>query len=200
MLMLDDANMAFGDFHYAQEALLRFVDEGMENGDMAAVVRASVGSGTSQLFTFDRQWLYRTLERMVWRPPLAICHVFSPLLSVLTGTIRALADFPGRKSILLISPGVPRKQLVSRAHDRGLGQPFFCHHRDHRRARPPNPGRIRRWPDLVHGFPGTVGVVTGYRQRWLAKNRGNVLLIDYAVLIHNECVDTGHSIFGRPCY
>jgi hypothetical protein len=105
VLMLDDANMAFGDFHYAQEALLRFVDEGMENGDMAAVVRASVGSGTSQLFTFDRQWLYRTLERMVWRPPLAICHVFSPLLSVLTGTIRALADFPGRKSILLISPG-----------------------------------------------------------------------------------------------
>ena len=103
VLMLDDANMAFADFHDAQQALQRFVDESMENGDMAAVVRTRVGSGTSQLFTFDRQWLQRTLERMVWRPPLPTA--LPPLLSVLTSAIRALADFPGRKSILLISPG-----------------------------------------------------------------------------------------------
>jgi VWFA-related protein len=105
VLILDDANMAFGDFHYVQEALLRFADKGLENGDMAAVVRTSVGSGTSQLFTSDRQWLHRTIERMVWRPPLAICSVVPPLPTVLVNAIRALADFPGRKSILLISPG-----------------------------------------------------------------------------------------------
>jgi VWFA-related protein len=107
VLMLDDANMAFADFHDARQALQRFVDEGMENGDMAAVVRTRVGSGTSQLFTFDRQWLHRTLERMVWRPPLPLSRAIPPLPTVLTSAIRALAGFPGRKSILLISPGFP---------------------------------------------------------------------------------------------
>ena len=105
ILMFDDANMAFDDFHYVQKALLRFVDEGMENGDMAAVVRTSVGSGASQLFASDRPWLHRTIERMVWRPPLAMCRAVPPLPTVLNTAIRALADFPGRKSVLLISPG-----------------------------------------------------------------------------------------------
>jgi hypothetical protein len=47
-------------------------------------------------------------------------------------------------------------------------------------------------------FPGAVGVEASYRQRRLAGNGGNILLIDNAILIHDEGVNSGHFIFGRP--
>ncbi len=107
VLMLDDANMAFEDFRHVQKALLRFVDEGMKAGDMAAVVRTRSGSGASQVFTFDRQWLHGMIEHMIWRPPLAGGTLASPLPYALRAAVQAMASFPGRKSVLLISPGFP---------------------------------------------------------------------------------------------
>ena len=106
VLMLDDAAIDFGDFRHTQEALLRFVDEDMQNGDIAAVVRTSGGAGAAQVFNFDRSALRRTIDRMVWRPPFSENQLIPPLRSALTAAIRAMADFPGRKSIILISPGI----------------------------------------------------------------------------------------------
>src|ERR1035438_1440321 len=54
--------------------------------------------------------------------------------------------------------------------------------------------------ELIHWFPGIVGVEAGYRRQWLAGNRRNVFLIDYAVLVHDERVNSRCSIFGGPRY
>jgi VWFA-related protein len=117
VFMLDDANMSFADFHYAQEALRRYIDEEVRPTDMVAVARTSYGSGALQIFTSDARWLHTALERMIWRPPLP--YISAPLISSLMRAVRALAQYPGRKSIVLISPGLPPGQPGQGASDRG---------------------------------------------------------------------------------
>lgn len=101
-LVFDDTVVSFSDFRSTQTALLRFVDEGMRDGDMAAIVRTSAGSGALQMFTFDRAWLHETIRRFTWRPPVPVCCV---LLPTLIEAIHAMVDYPGRKSIILLSCG-----------------------------------------------------------------------------------------------
>lgn len=109
VVILDDANMQFRDFRDAQTALLRVIDEDLTEGDMIAVVRTSIGSGAAEILTFDRQWLHRTVERMVWRPPIAFLteppYGRPTMMPVLMQALRSLRSYPGRKSILLVSPG-----------------------------------------------------------------------------------------------
>jgi VWFA-related protein len=109
VFLIDDEHMDFGDFHYAQQALARYVQDGVQPGDIVAIARTSFGSGAMQVFTSDTAWLRSTLYRMLWRPPLSVLeslHVH-PVLNELQRTIRALTQYPGRKSIILIGPGLP---------------------------------------------------------------------------------------------
>lgn len=117
VFMLDDGvQMNFSNFHYAQEAVARYVEQELQSNDMAAIVRTSAGSGARQIFTSDAKWLHGVVEQMYWRPPLTTM-VALPLLSALRQTIRALAPYPGRKSIVLISPGLPPAPPGSPAAD-----------------------------------------------------------------------------------
>lgn len=106
VFLLDDAKMDFADFRYAVVAMRRSIQSELKANDIAAIFRTSYGSGAMQTFTNDAGWLEKTLDRITWYPPLTTAH-YSPLLTELPAIIRALASYPGRKSILLISPGEP---------------------------------------------------------------------------------------------
>lgn len=105
VFLIDDMNMSFFDFNYARKAVKRYVNEQMQPNDMVAVIRTSYGSGAMQVFTSDARWLSSRLDRMTWRPGGAWFN--PPLLADLAAVIRALASYPGRKSIVLIGPGHP---------------------------------------------------------------------------------------------
>lgn len=110
VFLLDDAYMEFADFHYAQEAIRRYIDEELQPDDVVAIARTSYGSGALQVFTSDARWLHTALSRMFWRPPVAslqILGVTPPVLTALVRNLDALASYPGRKSIVLVSPGLP---------------------------------------------------------------------------------------------
>ena len=106
VLLLDDMRMEFADFVYAQRALTRFIDHGLQPGDLAAVVRTSGGSGVAQQLSADPEFLRAVLRRTVWRPP-PPAYFDDALQPVLTQVVWGLREFPGRKSVILISPSSP---------------------------------------------------------------------------------------------
>jgi hypothetical protein len=53
--------------------------------------------------------------------------------------------------------------------------------------------------ELIHRLPSIVGVEADYRRRRLAGEGLNIFLVDHAVLVHDERVNSGKPIFGWPC-
>jgi hypothetical protein len=53
---------------------------------------------------------------------------------------------------------------------------------------------------LIYGLPSRVRIVACDRDGGSAGQRGDILLIDLAVLIHNKREDSRHSIVGRPSH
>jgi VWFA-related protein len=104
VMLLDDSQMEFADFVFAQRALIRYVEREMQPGDLVGVVRTTGGSSAVQQLSADPEFLKAVLRKMVWRPP-------SPaslgMLEVLKQVVWGLRDLPGRKSVIMISPGIP---------------------------------------------------------------------------------------------
>ncbi len=103
VLLLDDSKMEFADFVFAQRALTRYFERELKPGDLAAVVRASGGSSAMQQLSGDPEYLRTVVRRMVWRPP---APTTQDNLLVLKQVLRGLRTLPGRKSVILISPGI----------------------------------------------------------------------------------------------
>ena len=97
-LVVDDLGLSFESTVYVRQALKKFVDEQMQPGDLAAIVRTSAGTGALQQFTGDRRLLYAAIERIRWDPS-GGGHVsaFTPLdLDPLTRlSARAASSIPG---------------------------------------------------------------------------------------------------------
>ena len=66
--MVDDLGLSFESVVYVRQALKKFVDQQMEPGDLAAIIRTSAGSGALQQFTADKRLLYAAIERLRWYP------------------------------------------------------------------------------------------------------------------------------------
>lgn len=67
-LVVDDLGTSFESTHYVREALKKFVDQQMQPGDLAAIIRTSAGVGALQQFTTDKRMLYAAIERVRWNP------------------------------------------------------------------------------------------------------------------------------------
>ena len=134
-LIADDLGMSFESTVYARNAMKKFVDEQMQPGDLVAVIRSSAGNGALQQFTTDKRLLHAAIERIRWYPlgrgqtgvfepvgkrnalnsgnPDASFNAYYEQVSSV-GTIGAvryvidgLRDLPGRKSVVLLSDGLP---------------------------------------------------------------------------------------------
>ena len=111
----------------ARDAVRRFVDERMEPGDLIAIIQARAGAGALQQFSSDKEQLHAAIDRIRYVPrsrPGSDCEETSGeerdldealrtdifvrgTLGVLNFVVRGLKRLPGRKSIVLMSDGIP---------------------------------------------------------------------------------------------
>ncbi|HKB66676.1 MAG TPA: VWA domain-containing protein [Pyrinomonadaceae bacterium] len=124
VFVIDDLGLSFPSFTAVRSGLKKFVDEQMQPGDLAAVVRTSGGSGALQRLTNDKQQLYAAIEKARWGGGdrnRAGVQLFAPRgpfptprdagnRGSLDGTILSLKNIvsslkvlPGRKSVLFFS-------------------------------------------------------------------------------------------------
>jgi len=117
----------------ARQALRSFVDQQMQPGDVIAIIQARVGAGALQQFSANKQELYNAIDRIRYVPRSRAqteCEEVSKpehptdnemdlgealrtdifvrgTLGVLNFVVRGLKELPGRKSVVLLSDGMP---------------------------------------------------------------------------------------------
>lgn len=96
-LVVDDLGLSFESMVFVRRALKKFVDEQMQPGDLAAIIRTRAGTGALQQFTGDKRQLYAAIERIRWDPSgVGRVGAFAPLdLDPLRKlSVRAQASIP----------------------------------------------------------------------------------------------------------
>ncbi|MBV9923398.1 MAG: VWA domain-containing protein [Acidobacteria bacterium] len=135
--VFNDLEMSWESIYYARRAIQKFVDEQMQPGDFVAILPASGGSGALQQFTNDKRLLNAAVKNLRWQPqfgtsvrPFEAPDWTTPsgfdeadaersyfaqrqarfsigTLNALDTVVGALSDLPGRKSLVLLSDGIP---------------------------------------------------------------------------------------------
>lgn len=135
--VFNDLEMSWESVNYARRAIKKFVDEQMQPGDFVAILPASGGSGALQQFTNDKRLLTAAVKNLRWQPQFGGNRIrpfetpgfgqaefeeteaemsfrtrrserFSiGTLNALDAVVGALSDLPGRKSLVLLSDGIP---------------------------------------------------------------------------------------------
>ena len=67
-LVVDDLSLSFESVHFVRQALKKFVDTQMQDGDLVAIIRTGGGIGALQQFTSDRRQLYAAIDKIRWNP------------------------------------------------------------------------------------------------------------------------------------
>ena len=67
-LVVDDLSLSFESVHYVRNALKKFVNEQMRDGDLVAIIRTGAGIGALQQFTTDKRQLLAAVERVRFNP------------------------------------------------------------------------------------------------------------------------------------
>jgi VWFA-related protein len=65
-IVVDDLGLSFESTASVRRMLARYVDTGIEPGDLVAIIRTAGGAGTLQQFTTDRRLLHAAVERVHW--------------------------------------------------------------------------------------------------------------------------------------
>ena len=63
-LVIDDLGMSAESLNYTRGALRKYVDEQLQPGDVAAIIRTSSSIGSLQRFTNDSRLLHSAIERV----------------------------------------------------------------------------------------------------------------------------------------
>ena len=79
VLVVDDLGMSFASVFSVREALKKFVDEQMQEGDLVAIIRTSAGISVFQQFTSDKRILRAAIERVKWNALSGKIGLFEPL-------------------------------------------------------------------------------------------------------------------------
>ena len=67
-IVVDDLGLNFDSIDVTKNALKKFVNEQMQEGDLVAIVRTSGGLGATQSFTSDKRQLLLAIEKIRWFP------------------------------------------------------------------------------------------------------------------------------------
>jgi VWFA-related protein len=127
--VVDDLSLSFQSMTDAKNALKKFVNEQMQEGDLAAIVRTAGSNGFLQQFTTDKRKLIAAADalRWHWQSSSGGGTAFAANGGTGAETIRRLIDLanglrslPGRRSIVLFSEG---DLLGPGAEDQGAYRP-----------------------------------------------------------------------------
>jgi VWFA-related protein len=122
-LVVDDIGLSFESTVRSREAMKKWIDNGMQPGDLVSIVRTNSAMGAIQQFTDNKQLLYQALKNVKYQPgrigvdssaalSMSEVSVFEKELAngYLTASINAiryvvagLREIPGRKSIILFA-------------------------------------------------------------------------------------------------
>ncbi|HLM60023.1 MAG TPA: VWA domain-containing protein, partial [Pyrinomonadaceae bacterium] len=87
-LVVDDLSLSFESTHYVRNALKKFVNEQMRDGDLVAIIRTGAGIGALQQFTTDKRQLLAAIEKVRWNPTGAgNVGAFAPIQGSTSGQI-----------------------------------------------------------------------------------------------------------------
>lgn len=87
-LVVDDLNLSFGSTFWVREALKKFVDEQMQDGDLVAIIRTGAGVGALQQFTADRRQLQLAIDRVKFNSGgLGVLAFFNPLSTSMSESV-----------------------------------------------------------------------------------------------------------------
>lgn len=78
-LVVDDLTLTVESSPFVRQALKKFVDEQMQQGDLVAIIRTGAGMGALQMFTSNRRILYAAIERVRWSPSSNTLYTFAPV-------------------------------------------------------------------------------------------------------------------------
>ena len=109
VVFLDDLGTSFPEYAFMRRALLKFVDNNLQEGDLWAFFKSTGGSGAWQIFSSDRPEIRSAVEHMKWLPPPPIFEKFRLLLleDQMTRAIASLGALPGRKVMIFLNSGMP---------------------------------------------------------------------------------------------
>ncbi|HMS42591.1 MAG TPA: VWA domain-containing protein, partial [Pyrinomonadaceae bacterium] len=79
VLVVDDIGMSIGSMANVREALKKFVNEQMQEGDLVAIIRTSAGISVFQQFTSDKRILRAAIEKVKWNGLTGTMGIFEPL-------------------------------------------------------------------------------------------------------------------------
>lgn len=65
-IVVDDLGLSFTSTFWVKEALKKFVNKQMQDGDLVAILRTGVGIGALQSFTSNKQQLLAAIEKLKW--------------------------------------------------------------------------------------------------------------------------------------
>jgi VWFA-related protein len=98
-LVIDDLQLSHESFKFVRQSLRKFVDEQMQPGDLAAVIRTGAGRGVLQQFTSDKRQLHAAIERVRWNPSgRGGLSAYSAINSEDTGNDDSNSTDPGKRA------------------------------------------------------------------------------------------------------
>jgi len=133
-LVVDDLAASFDGIARVRSAAKKFVDSGMEPGDLVAIIRTGAGMGALQQFTSDKRVLYAAIDHIHWNSMGRVgvssfergagaydAHFTDAMaagsLAAIQYVVTGLHDLPGRKAVILFSENL---KLFSRNGDNDL--------------------------------------------------------------------------------
>lgn len=81
-ILVDDLGLSFSSIFWVKDALKKFINEQMEEGDLVAILRVGTGLGALQSFTSDKRQLLAAVEKIRWNS-LANPFSYEPISPVL---------------------------------------------------------------------------------------------------------------------
>jgi VWFA-related protein len=67
-IVVDDLSLSWESIAHTRDALKKFVNEQMQEGDMVAIIRTGSGIGALQQFTADKRILYAAIDKVKYNP------------------------------------------------------------------------------------------------------------------------------------
>ncbi|HQU84126.1 MAG TPA: VWA domain-containing protein [Pyrinomonadaceae bacterium] len=65
-IVIDDLGLGFNSIYFTKQAVKKFINEQMQEGDLVAIIRTKGGVGALQSFTSDKRQLFAAIEKIKW--------------------------------------------------------------------------------------------------------------------------------------